>query len=395
MYIKRAIEEKLREALGQFPVLLVTGPRQAGKSTLLKHAFQEFAYVTFDDPFMRDLAQKDPELFLSTYPSPLILDEIQYVPHLLSYLKIKVDRDRKQVRYILTGSQSFQMMKGVAESLAGRVAIFHLYPLSWEEIASTQGRESSPYNDSAMIEQTIKGFYPEFFQTPKLNPQLWHSSYITTYIERDVRNIKAILDLSRFQTFIQVLAARAGQLLNLNEIGKEVGISQPTAKDWLSLLESTYLIHIFRPYHPNITKRVIKSPKLYFVDTGLLCYLLGIDTFERFMKASERGHLFENMVVMEAIKRLSTLPARSQSYFFRTSDGLEVDLLTELHGSLSAYEIKFTKTLRLDFAEGLGAFKKMCPLKQAKVLSLNETSQKLGPEIEADHWFNGLRAVSS
>lgn len=286
MYYSRILGKLIIAALKQFPVCLITGARQAGKSTLLKNILSGFNYVTLDDPLMRMLAIDDPELFLSKNSFPLIIDEIQYAPGLLSYLKMRIDENRHAYgQYVLTGSQIFQLMKGVSESLAGRIAIFNLYPFSWKEVQEIFDHQN--IDDKTCAKQIIQGFYPEFFVNPSLDKNLWFGSYLSTYIERDVRNIKTITDLGRFQTFIALLAARAGKLLNISEVAKECGITQPTAKDWLSILESTYIIYILKPYHNNLSKRLVKSPKIYFTDTGLLCYLLGIDSEERFFKSSD------------------------------------------------------------------------------------------------------------
>ena len=381
MYIHREIEPLLAEALSQFPAVLITGPRQAGKSTLLQNILKGYTYTTLDDPMIRSMANQDPELFLSTYPTPLIIDEIQYAPNLLSYLKLRIDEKRREYgRYVLTGSQTFQLMKGVSESLAGRIAILQLYPLSWNELSS------SPFDDSVCAQQMIQGFYPQFQIEPQLSQELWFSSYVSTYLERDVRNIKAIPDLNRFQTFLSSLAVRAGQLLNKADIAKECGISEPTVTDWLSILESTYIIFLLRPYHSNRIKRLVKSPKVFFVDTGLLCYLLGIDTPTRLLRASEKGHIFENMVVAEWIKRAAYQKQRTEFYFYRTANDVEVDLLVEHKGELSAYEVKFAKTLRRDMADGLLTFMKEHPVKKAAVLSLHEKETPLAPNVIAQHW---------
>jgi len=385
MYIHRAIEKLLKEALEQFPVCLITGPRQAGKSTLLQNYLKEIPYVTLDDPIHRAMANQDPELFLSSFPAPVIIDEIQYAPDLLSYIKIRVDENRRKMgQYILTGSQIFQLMKGVSESLAGRIAIFQLYPLSWSEIDHQQ------ISDHTLAKQTVQGFYPEFFAEPHLNWNLWYGSYLSTYIERDVRNIKSITDLGRFQTFISLLATRAGQLLNLSEIAGQCGISQPTAKDWVTILEATYIIRILQPFHNNLSKRLVKSPKIFFVDTGLLCYLLGVDTEERFFRVAEKGHIFENMVVMEAIKRLSHKMERAQVYFYRTSSDVEVDLIIDRGNGIEAYEIKLAKTLHREMAHPLSLFIKDHKVVKASILSLQEKKVLLAEGIWAEHWSNLL-----
>lgn len=385
MYFLRLIEKPLLQALAQFPVCLITGPRQAGKSTLLQNALKGFRYVTLDDPLIRTLANEDPELFFSNNPAPLIIDEIQYAPGLLPYLKMRVDAERRKYgQYILTGSQVFQLMKGVSESLAGRIAIFNLYPFCWEEVNEVPGHQNK--DDQACAKQIVQGFYPEFFIQPSLDKNLWYGSYLSTYVERDVRNIKSITDLGRFQTFIGLLAARAGKLLNLSEIAKECGITQPTAKDWLSILEATYIIYILKPYHNNLSKRLVKSPKVYFVDTGLLCYLLGIDSEDRFFKSSERGSIFENMIIMEAVKQLSIQKTRSQCFFYRTASGVEVDLIVEKENHLDAYEIKLAKTLSREMGQPLASFKNDHAVRKSQVISLQEKQISLMEGIEAVHW---------
>lgn len=381
MYIHRAIEPILAEALSQFPAVLITGPRQAGKSTLLQHVLKGYTYVTLDDPIIRAAANEDPELFLSTYKAPLIIDEIQYAPNLFSYLKLRIDANRQEYgRYVLTGSQTFQLMKGVSESLAGRIAILQLYPLTWSEISH------SALDDSVCVQQMIQGFYPQFQVESNLNWDLWFSSYVSTYLERDVRNIKSIPDLGRFQTFLSALAVRAGQLLNMADIAKECGISEPTVKDWLSILESTYIIFRLRPYHSNRIKRLVKSPKIFFVDTGLLCYLLGIDTPTRLLRSAEKGHIFENMVIAEFIKRSSHRTERTEFFFYRTASGTEVDLIKGQGGDLFAYEIKFVKTLRREMVEPLLTFIEDHPVKRATLLSLQEKEVPLATNVQAAHW---------
>lgn len=391
MIFHRQIKEKFKKALEQFPVCLITGPRQAGKSTFLQHEFSQYTYVTLDDPLHRQLANEDPELFLSQYKAPVIIDEIQNAGNLLPYIKMKVDRDRREMgQFILTGSQTFQVMEGISESLAGRVAIFHLYPFSWSEIEQIESRKKSSLNDSTCFNQILLGFYPEFLVQPNLNLNLWHGSYITTYIERDIRKIRAITDLSRFQTFLGLLATRAGKLLNLSEIAKECSISQPTARDWVSILESTYIITLLHPYYKNITKRLVKSPKLYFIDTGLLCYLLGIDTQERLIRSPDRGSIFENMVVVETIKRQSFFDAHSKCFFYRMLAGTEVDLICEHHNKLLAYEIKMSKTLSKDMVKPLTNFKNDFPESQTSLLSLHEENVQLTKEVLAVHWSQVL-----
>lgn len=289
--------------------------------------------------------------------------------------------------------QVFQVMEGVTESLAGRIALFHLYPFSWDEIETIPGKEESTKDDRFVIDQIIQGFYPEFFVTKDLEWSLWHGSYLSTYIERDIRNIKAISDLGRFQNFVKLLAARAGNLLNISEVAKEAGVSQPTAKSWISILESTYIIYLLKPYFRNHTKRQVKSPKLYFVDTGLLCYLLGIDTHDRFLRSAEKGSLFENMVIMECIKRLASKEGRFECFFYRTPSGVEVDLICEHSGKTYAYEIKFAKTLNRNMALSLSNFKKDHPVDFLKILSLSDKNVFFNKEVETKHWSSLLKEI--
>lgn len=382
MYFHRNLEKILGIALHQFPVVLVTGPRQAGKSTLLQNCLKNHHYISFDDILIRNLAETDPALFLNTYKAPIILDEIQYVPSLLSYIKMKVDNDRHHYgQYVLTGSQIFSLMKGVSESLAGRIAVFQLYPLSWSEIPN-----SDPYDELKTIEQMLKGFYPEFIVQPHLNQKLWHSSYLSTYIERDLRSMRNIHDLGQFQRFLVLLAARVGQLLNLTEIGKECGISQTTVKDWLTILQATSIVQILEPYAINVTKRVVKSPKLFFVDTGLLCYLLRIDSAEHLINSPFSGHIFENMVIMEKIKQFSEKGERSSCYFYRSAGGLEVDLVVDYGHSLEAYEIKFSSSPKPAMARSLVEFRKEFPVTKSAVLNLRRDSLPFSNNVMAEHW---------
>jgi len=386
-YFHRDLEHQLVKALEQFPAVLVTGPRQAGKSTLLRHTLKHYRYVSLDDPIERAEARQDPKLFLSLRPAPLIIDEIQYAPELFSYLKLAIDADRHRYgQYVLTGSQTFQLMEGVSESLAGRVAIFELFPLSWGEIEQIPKQAGRRYDDRAVVDQIVRGFYPEFFRTPNLSWETWYSSYLATYLERDLRNLKAIHNLDLFQSFMGLAATRAGGLLNLAEIGKECGVSATTAREWLSLLQATYVVHLLRPYYRNHSKRLVKAPKLYFVDTGLLCHLLGIDTADRLLKSAARGHIFENMVVMEIVKGLGRSKQRQQLYFYRTHKGHEVDLLYESAERLEAYEIKFSKTVTSGMASSLVHFKHDHPEATCKLLSLAEEERPLAPGISAIHW---------
>lgn len=388
IYYNRHIEPVLETASRQFPAVILTGVRQSGKSTLLEHAFPDHTLLTLDDIRLRNLARNDPELLISSYNEPLLIDEVQYAPQLLSSLKIRIDKQRNSYgRYILTGSQMLQMMQGISETLAGRIAVLHLHPFSWNEMT-----DSIP-DTSRVNAQIIRGFYPELHVRNDSDAELWFSSYISTYLERDVRNIKQINDLGMFRDFISLLAARIGRQLNLAEIAKECGVSQPTARSWLGILESTHLIYLLRAYHRNISKRVVKSPKLYFMDTGLACYLLGIDTPERLLKAAEKGHLFENMVIAEVVKRASFSTGKMDLWYYRTQSGVEVDLIIDCKGEYRAYEIKFSETPRPHMADSLKLFENEVHCEESAVLCQIRKPLPLNSSVSAVHWYEGLRCV--
>jgi predicted AAA+ superfamily ATPase len=265
--------------------------------------------------------------------------------------------------------------------LAGRVAIFQLYPLNWKEIPDVDHGD-----EKTLAEQILKGFYPEFQVEPELNPKFWHSAYLSTYLERDLRTMRNIQDLGQFQRYLVLLASRAGQLFNLSEIGKECGISQTTAKDWLTLLQATSIVYLLEPYVTNITKRVVKSPKLLFVDTGLLCYLLRIETVEQLIHSPFRGHVFENMVIMEKIKQYAGKGERAPCYFYRTANGIEVDLVIDQGDHLDAYEIKFTSSPKVDMIRPLEELKKDHAVKKCALLNLRKEKYPFSGGIVAEHW---------
>lgn len=337
IYKHRAIEKELEKALKTFPAVLITGSRQAGKTTLLRTILPNYEYLSFD--LYSDLkgVKEDPGLFLAQHPHPLILDEIQYAPEILRFIKVKIDSQRhKYGQFALTGSQVFPLMKGVSESLAGRIAIFELYPFSWAELGIIP-------DVPAILTGMIQGFYPEFIATPEISHLRWFDSFLMTYIERDVRSIRTNINIALFQRFLHLLAARAGQLLNLSETAKELGISQPTANDWLEILEATYIIYRLKPYYKNVSKRYVKSSKIYFVDTGLLCFLLGLHSSDELERSPFLGHVFENMVIMEVVKRSSATEKHCNLFFYRTLKGVEIDLIVESEGEIDAYEIKWTQ----------------------------------------------------
>ncbi|MCP5509209.1 MAG: ATP-binding protein [Chlamydiales bacterium] len=385
-HFDREAESLLKAAASQFPAVLVTGPRQAGKTTLLRQHFPNYSWACLDDLEVRGTAIRDPEFFFSQFPPPVVIDEIQYAPELLSYIKQRIDQARRiPGQYILTGSQTFQIMEGVSESLAGRIGIFDLYPLTWKEILNNKPLPRGSEGDQQLFQTLTRGFYPELHALADSNCDFWMRSYLRTYIERDVRDIKAIANLHDFQRFLKLLAPRAGQLLNLSEVNKEAGIAHSTAREWLSILESTFIIKLVQPYHNNHTKRLVKTPKLYFVDTGLLCHLLNIRATDQLIGSPFEGQIFENMVMMEVIKGLEYTLSPLEIFFYRNLAKQEVDLILKSAKNLAAYEIKFTKSPKQSMCEGLKAFHQDFPQAQLHLVSLSEKG--LGfPKIASLHW---------
>ncbi len=334
-YLHRRIEPLLRHAADQFAVLALTGPRQAGKSTLLQNLFPHYTFFTFDDPVLRKQAKDDPGLFLQNVPPHSVLDEVQYVPELLPYVKIRVDRNRQEKgQFILTGSQVFHLMTGLTETLAGRVAIFELLPFSFHEVNSEGAMALSE-----LFQFLFRGFYPDPC-VHLVDPRLFYGSYVQTYLERDLRLITTVQDLNLFQRFVELLAARAGGILNLSEVARDTGISHTTAQKWLSLLETSRIVYLLRPFFRNIGKRVIKSPKLYFTDTGLLAYLLKYPDPATLLSGPMAGSLFENFLIIDILKERFHSAGNFDLYFYRDSNKNEIDLLIETATCLHLVEIK-------------------------------------------------------
>jgi len=338
--IQRNLESALRRLAASFPIVAVTGARQAGKTTLVKSVFSEHTYVTLEDPQERAFAEEDPKGFLSRFSAGAIFDEAQRWPDLFSHLQTLVDADRRAGRFILTGSQHFGLMAGISQSLAGRVGMTRLLPLSLSEVPTTmlQSRD-------AML---LRGGYPGLYETP-VEITDWMSSYVATYAERDVRQILDVKDLAVFQKFLKLCAGRTGQVLNLSTLAGEVGISHTTARSWISVLESSDLIHLLPPYHQNFGKRVIKSPKLYFHDVGLACWLLGIRSAEILETHPARGSLFETLIVGEFLKARFNAGQPADLYFWRDASGREADLVYETPKGLQSVEIKSGQTVTSDY----------------------------------------------
>ena len=350
--VERDITTKMLYMASKFPVLTLTGTRQCGKSTLLRNKFGEYKYVSLEDVDIRDFAINDPRGFLNNYGDHLIIDEAQYAPKLFSYIQTAVDKKNESGMYILSGSHNFLLLESVSQSLAGRTAVMKLTPFSVKEMKSAS---LLPNN---LNDWMFTGGFPRIYDKG-IQPSDYYPSYIQTYIERDVRLIKNIGDLTRFMRFMKLCAARMGQLLNVSSLASECEISVPTLYSWLSILETSYVVFLLRPYYKNYNKRLVKSPKLYFYDTGLACSLLGLTSADQVSTHYLRGEMFENMAVSECVKSFYSQGKEPNIYFWRDSNGNEVDLLVEDGMNLRAYEIKSAATLRSDFFDGLNTFSKL------------------------------------
>ena len=404
-YIARALEEPLLRASSQFPVLVLTGPRQCGKTTLLRHLqANDRRYVSLDLMQNRMLAKEDPELFLQQFPPPCIIDEIQYAPELLSTIKAHADgrKDDKGL-FWLTGSQQFRLMQGVTESLAGRAAVVTLNGLSNRELALrrnaiapfvpagppsayTGSRDASgqPLNDLASLFQRLYlGSYPAL-HSGEIDSSLYYSSYIQTYLERDVRELSQVGNVESFFTFLRVAAARTGAMLNLSDMARDCAVSVPTVKHWLSILTTTSIIYLLKPYATNRSLRLVKSPKLYFTDTGLCAHLAGYSSPETLAASPLRGAIFETWCVSEVLKSWWYSLREPPLYYFRDKDGNEIDLIIENDGRLHPVEIKLGATPQKDWIKSFSALKKLgLPLGPGAVLSLTSEPFALDRDISA------------
>lgn len=336
-FFPREIESYIKKAARQFRVLALTGMRQTGKSTLLEHIFRKtHRYVTLDDPRDLRLAKSDPELFFEEYKDPLIIDEIQYAPELLPYIKMRVDRSPEKGRFILTGSQQFTLMKGLTETLAGRVALFHLLPMSIRE----GGVKTRNY-----IYRAMHGSYPEIVAGPADGASRWFGSYVATYIEKDVQPIYKLEKISHFRDLLFLLAARCAQTLNYQSLSSDLGVSINAVKLWVSILEASQVIYLLRPYHTNLGSRIVKSPKVYFTDVGLVNYLIGNKSKETLTRGAQAGAIFENFVVQELLKHYYNRGEAAPIYYYRTNNGLEIDIIIEEKaGVIRPCEVKLSRT---------------------------------------------------
>lgn len=350
--IERILQDKLLEMIKKYPIVTITGPRQSGKSTLLKASFPNYKYVSLEDPDMRLFATEDPRGFLATYPDRTIIDEAQRVPSLFSYLQTHVDTQNKEGMYLLAGSHNFLLMENINQSLAGRTAILKLLPFSHKEM------KNGNILPAKVDEEIFKGSYPRLYDK-NIEPNDYYPFYIQTYVERDVRQMRNIGDLSKFIRFIKLCAGRIGQLLNMSSLANECGISVTAASEWLSVLEASFICYLLKPDHNNFAKRLVKSPKLYFYDTGLACSLLDIRTAEQVSTHFLRGGLFENLVINKFVKDSFNKGEEPNLTFWRDSTGNEVDLLNYVDGKPYAYEIKSSATYSKDFFKYISKWAKL------------------------------------
>jgi predicted AAA+ superfamily ATPase len=383
MFIPRQLEASVRTLIGKYPILAITGPRQSGKTTMLRQMFPDYTYLSLEDPDIRAFASSDTRGFLSHYGQQVIIDEAQQVPALFSYLQTIVDQVDTMGQYILSGSQNFHLMKQITQSLAGRVAIFRMFPFDLTELAST------PFGPQDMYQAMLRGFYPALYSRDIPSKQ-FYANYVQTYVQRDVSQLIAIMDLRAFKNFLGLCAARAGQLLSLNNLANECGISQPTAKAWLSALESSYIVFLLYPWHQNFNKRITKTPKLYFYDTGLLSFLLKLSDTSNLITSNVKGALFENMMVAEYFKITYHRNQIPDAWFWRDSSGNEIDLLVQGEEGFIASELKATQTIYPHLFKGLNYFAELSKYNLVKNLVYGGDLNYVQAGINIKSWKNAF-----
>jgi predicted AAA+ superfamily ATPase len=377
--ISRAIIDEARFALTQFRALCITGPRQSGKTTLSKALFKGKHYVNFEDPFVQSLFQEDPKKFLASYKGGAIFDEVQRVPELFRHLQVLMDKNTSRGQFILTGSNNFLLQEQVSQSLAGRAGYLTLLPFSYQELKNAK----LPAGD--ILTNILTGGYPEIW-SEKLNPQKWLSSYIQTYIQRDVRQLKNISNLALFSRFVFLCANYAGQILNRDELSRQVGVDTKTIQSWLGLLENSYILFQLQPWYNNLNKRIIKSPKIYFYDTGLLCTLLNITSKSGLKNHSMSGAIFENWCISEIKKNKCNEGEIGGLFYFRDHLGNEIDLIIEKETGPLAVEIKSASKTDKKLLEGLKYWKKYQPTAAAMLLYQGKSTSSADINIQLLSW---------
>lgn len=397
-YIERSLEPILQKAVNQFPAVVLTGPRQSGKTTLLRRRFgKNRRYVSLEPPDIRMAAVEDPRGFMAAHPPPIIFDEVQHAPDLLPYIKERIDENRNHPgQYLLTGSQNLLLSEKIGESLAGRTAMLKLLPMSRREAAGAPGRPLpweggdmeemlAPVSPRRVWREFLRGGYPELVANPDRDCHLWHSAFVQTYLERDVRNLRQVGDLTQFQNFLRALAARSAQLVNLSDLSRDLGVALNTAKAWLSVLEATYQVWVLRPYFANVGKRLVKTPKVYFTDVGTLCHLTGLKDPDHAASGPMAGPILETAVLSEIVRTLAHQGVDPRVYFWRTSAGVEVDFLVESRGQLAPLEVKTSATPRPTMAASIKTLQadlgdKVLP---GRVIHLGDVRLPLGSGVAA------------
>ena len=353
MYIKRTISDQVKYFASKFPVVAVVGPRQSGKTTLITHIFKDKPYVSLENPDNRLMALEDPRAFLNKFPEGCIIDEIHKAPELFSYMQEIVDFSNQDGKFIITGSQNFLMFENISQTLAGRVAILKLYPFSFKELNDN----ISPFLNN-FYDYIYYGGYPRIFNK-NLKPNEWLPFYIETYIEKDVRSLKKINDLYKFQIFIKSCAGRIGQVLNLSSLANDCGITHTTAREWLNILEASFILFTVKPFYKNFNKRIIKMPKIYFYDTGLVCNLLGLTNVGDLKNHYLKGNLFENFIISDFLKLINNLNLNKEIYYWRDSVGHEIDMLIDSVEGIKVFEIKSSMTINKAFFKNINYLKKI------------------------------------
>jgi uncharacterized protein len=379
--IKRAILQEARDSLKQFRALCITGPRQSGKTTLSRLLLKGKPYVNFEDPVTEAEFLSDPQNFLNRFPKGGVLDEVQRVPEIFRYLQIILDKRTARGQFILTGSNNFLLYEQISQSLAGRAGYLNLLPLSYSELRSAR------LPTSELLSNMLKGGYPEIL-SKKLNPQKWLQSYVQTYVQRDVRQLKNINNLSAFNRLIQLCANHAGQILNRDKLAIQIGIDSKTVQSWIGLLETSYIVFLLQPWHNNLNKRIIKSPKLYFYDTGLLCTLLKISTTANLRKHAMKGAIFENWCIGEILKNMANRGINNNLYYFRDHLGNEIDLIVERETGPQAIEVKSAVKKDRNLLSGLKYWNKYQPASSGLLLYLGEDSATDNPLLNYVSWTN-------
>ena len=377
--IQRIAKEKITELASKFKAVAVTGARQTGKTTLVKQIFKDKPYVSLENPDNRSFALEDPRGFLATYPNGAILDEIQRTPALFSYLQEILDNTKQKGLFILTGSNNFLLQQSISQTLAGRIATIHLLPFSIEELK--KGKVLPKYDDELMI----KGFYPPVYDQ-EIDPQDWCPNYIRTYIEKDVRQIKNITDLIVFERFIKLLAGRSGQELNNSALAVETGVDVKTVQSWIGILESSFIVYLLKPHHKNFNKTIVKRPKLYFYDSALVCYLLGIRDNNHLHTHPLKGAIFEGMVITELLKKRTNAGLDINLFYWRDKSGHEVDLIIDNGKTLLPIEIKSGMTISKDYFKNIDYWTSLSGSKKAVILYAGDQHQKRSDGKEIMNW---------